>query len=1031
MRGIRPGGVVFRWRYVVVALWLLTAGALNLAVPQLESTIFAHSSPMIPQQTPASRVLSDMGREFGESSSSGSAYLVLDRSGTLTPADHAYYDRVLAALRADRTHVESVMDLWSAPVTAGSVVSADNRAVYALVRLAGDTGTTQATRSVAAMRDTVDGVTRPDGLSAEVTGPSPTLADELDGIHRALIIITLVTIALITVLLVAVYRSLATAIVALLTIGLALATARPVVSLLGAHGLPISIFSAALVSAMILGAGTDYAIFLISRYHEGRRAGLPPQEAYRAAYGRIMPIILASGLIVVLTCAAMTLTRIGVFQTIGIPCAIGVAITVIAAATLTPAALMIAADWGLAEPKGGGSVRYWARLADMLNAHPGRMLAAGLVIIIGLGAVVPTIALGYDERATQPGSTPSNRGYAAAAAHFPADELLPIYVLVHADHDMRTPRDYAALETLSVAVARVPGIAQVRSISRPLGAPIAQASVQNQITILGDRLGSAASRLTASRPDVQRLADGSVRLYDGAQALDGGMVRLADGSGQARLGVGRLMDGTRTLHTGMDRLVAGATQLDAGARRLDTGTAQLATGVNGALAPAQGSLAAIDGLRTLVAADPHCATTPLCAAAKAALTGFDAGPVGAAVGELNRLRTGVQSLSDGQAQLATGADQLLTGLQAAQTGTNALLNGQTRLQKGLGTLDDGIGAARTGVDALANGSGQLRDGVAQMATAYDTLPAGLDDAVSYLNGLRQNPTITPAAGAFHLPEFAMTNGDLATAARYYLSPDGHTARMIVIGTGDPFSTQGMALTRQVVDAARTAAPRTPLAGTAIDATGLSATYSDIRTMAFHDLAVIVLAASVLILLVLALMLRSLIAPLYVFGTVLLSYLAALGLSVLLWQHLLGKPLHWAVPAMSFIALSAVGADYNLLMMSRVRDELLAAPTAGLRGAVRAALTRTGGVITTAGIVFAITMFTMLCSDITNIAQIGFTIGAGLLLDTLLVRTVTVPAMALLAGRWNWWPGKLFHAESPGTSATEQDPDRRAPEPAPV
>ncbi|WP_431971951.1 MMPL family transporter [Nocardia sp. bgisy134] len=191
----RLGALVLRCRHPVAAIWLLTAGILNLAVPQLELAIFEHSYPMVPQDTPVSRALLDMSRQ---------------------------------------------------------------------VRLVGDTGTTQDTRSVDALRATVANISRPQGLSADLTEPSATFADE-------------------------------------------------------------------------------------SR---------------------------------------------------------------------------------------------WCRLA-----------------------------ISYDERATQPSDTPSDRGYAATAGHCPANELLPISVYIRSDHDMRSSRDYAGLETLATGISRLPGVASVRSISRSLGAP--------------------------------------------------------------------------------------------------------------------------------------------------------------------------------------------------------------------------------------------------------------------------------------------------------------------------------------------------------------------------------------------------------------------------------------------------------------------------------------------------------------------------------------------------------------------------------
>ena len=159
---------------------------------------------------------------------------------------------------------------------------------------------------------------------------------------------------------------------------------------------------------------------------------------------------------------------------------------------------------------------------------------------------------------------------------------------------------------------------------------------------------------------------------------------------------------------------------------------------------------------------------------------------------------------------------------------------------------------------------------------------------------------------------------------------------------------------------------------------------------------------VLIFLIVALMLRSPVAGVVVVGTVVVSYASALGASILIWQHLLHHELHWAVAPISFIALVAVGADYNLLLAMRIREEA----RAGLGTGIIRAFAATGGVVTTAGIVFGITMFALAGSSVLSVAQIGVTIGVGLLLDTLVVRTFVLPSIVALLGRWFWWPTRI-------------------------
>jgi putative drug exporter of the RND superfamily len=150
---------------------------------------------------------------------------------------------------------------------------------------------------------------------------------------------------------------------------------------------------------------------------------------------------------------------------------------------------------------------------------------------------------------------------------------------------------------------------------------------------------------------------------------------------------------------------------------------------------------------------------------------------------------------------------------------------------------------------------------------------------------------------------------------------------------------------------------------------------------------------------LVLLLRAVVAPLYLVATVILSYLSSLGIAVIVLQFIGHESMAASMPGMAFIVLVAVGADYNMLLISRIRDE----SPLGIRSGVIRTVGSTGGVITSAGIIFAAPMFAMLFSSITSMVQAGFVIGIGLLVDTFIVRTITVPALAVLIGKANWWP----------------------------
>ena len=167
----------------------------------------------------------------------------------------------------------------------------------------------------------------------------------------------------------------------------------------------------------------------------------------------------------------------------------------------------------------------------------------------------------------------------------------------------------------------------------------------------------------------------------------------------------------------------------------------------------------------------------------------------------------------------------------------------------------------------------------------------------------------------------------------------------------------------------------------------------------YDLLIAGIASLCLIFIIMLLITRALIAALVIVGTVALSLGASFGLAVLFWQYLIGVPLHWLVLVMSVIILLAVGSDYNLLLVSRFKEEM----HAGLQTGIIRAMGGTGKVVTSAGLVFAFTMTSMAVSDLQIIGQIGTTIGLGLMFDTLIVRAFMTPSIAALLGRWFWWP----------------------------
>ena len=241
------------------------------------------------------------------------------------------------------------------------------------------------------------------------------------------------------------------------------------------------------------------------------------------------------------------------------------------------------------------------------------------------------------------------------------------------------------------------------------------------------------------------------------------------------------------------------------------------------------------------------------------------------------------------------------------------------------------------------------------------------------------------------------------AGQRFVSPDRTTARLEVVLDQDPYGSLAMDQIGPIRDAARQALATSDLAGAEVLIGGASALQADIRAAINRDAQVVGPIVIVAILIILIMLLRSLVAPVYLAASVVLSFLAALGLSTLIFQNVLGHAgFAYRNVVWLFIFLVALGVDYNIYIMSRVREEV---GRAGLVEGTRRAISRTGGVITSAGIILAGTFSVLATLPLRDLVQLGFAVMLGVLLDTFVVRALLVPSIVLLLGRWNWWPAR--------------------------
>jgi putative drug exporter of the RND superfamily len=916
---------IHRFSVPIILGWLAVIVLLSIGVPSLDVVEKEHSVPLNPTDAPSFRAAIRMKEDFQESNSGGLAMIVLEGQEPLGDDAHKYYDRLIRQLQDDPKHVQHIQNFWGDELTKGAAQSADGKAAYVQLDLAGHPGQPLGNESVEAVQHIVGQIPAPPGVKAYVTGPAAIAVDMSHSGDRTVTTITAVSIAVIFIMLLLVYRSVITVILLLLVVGIEVQISRGIVAFLGHHEIiGLTTFAVNLLVSLGIAAGTDYGIFFIGRYQEARQAGEGRETAYYTTYHGVAKVVLASGLTIAGAVFCLSFTRLPSFQAIGVPCAVGVTVAVAVALTLFPAVLAVGSRFGLFEPKRKIKVRGWRRVGTAIVRWPAPILVATLAVaLVGL-LTLPGYKPSYDEQKYIPKDIPANLGYEAAARHFPQSAMsAPEILLVEADHDLRDPADFLVLNKLAKAVLAVPGISKVQAVTRPEGTPLDHASIPYLLS------AQQAGQQQFMHFQKERMNDMLKQAEMLAETIKI-MQRM----------YGLLQQMVVTLHD----VVAKTHEMQ-----------DITNDLRDHIADFEDFWRPV---RSYFYWEKHCYDIPICFSLRSIFDTLDG--VDSLTDKLRDLIADLDQMNVIMPQLLTQFPEMIEIMQSMRT---MMLTMHSTMSGVFGQMDD----------SSSNSTA--------MGKAFDA--AKNDDS-------------------FYLPPEILKNSDFKRVMKIFLSPDGKAVRMLISQKGDPTSPEGLSRVDPIKSAAEEALKGTPLENSKIYLTGTAATTRDLVVGSKYDLAIAGIAALCLIFIVMLIITRSFVAALVIVGTVLVSLGASFGLSVFVWQYMVGIQIHWAVLVMSVMVLLAVGSDYNLLLVARMKEEI----GAGINTGIIRAMGGTGKVVTNAGLVFAFTMGSMVVSDLTSIGQVGTTIGLGLLFDTLVVRAFMTPSIAALLGRWFWWPQQV-------------------------
>lgn len=760
---------------LVIAAWIGTAVALTLVAPALSDVGVQDDASFLPDSSPSVAADDILRVAYPDDPSRDAAYLVFVRDDGLEPEDHTFIAG-LPDLLAQVSGVESVETADASPALGAFLRSPDGAAELAVVDFSTAPFATQTTDDAKEVRSLLD-EKAPEGLEHHLTGLPGLAADQAEGLTRSFETTAIASALLVLIILVIVYRSIVAALVPLVTIAVAFLVARGAVALLADAGFEVSSLIETFMVVMIFGAGTDYCLFIVSRYQEELTKGDPVQPTLRRTMTVIAGVITASAATVIVAFSSLLTAQFGLYRSMGPGLAIAIALTLLAGLTLTPAILQVLrshAFWPRSLERTRKHEEHehprWRRIGAVVEHHPKAALVGALVPLLLASAGLLDFRQSFDLVNDLPPSADAREGFSSLEGHLPTGRLSPVFLIVGADHDVRTTEDFDALRRLTDALAEAPGVAEARSITQPAGGP-----------------------LTADR---------------------------------------------------LDDLLPG------------------------------------------------------------------------------------------------GTEELLAGLDPSNP--------------------------------------VITDAISQLDTA---------------EGLQVTPELLDAIGPV-----------AEILEPFLLGTDDRWPRVVVSFEGNPYAPDALADFRRLDDIATEALSGTSLAGSAVEVAGPTSFYADIQEVGTRDFRVMSAVLVIGIFIVLALLLRSLVAPFYLLATVVLSYTATLGITVIVFRTILGQDgITFWMPPFLFVILVALGADYNIFVMSRIREEAAAGATAA-QAAVRG-LVATGRVITSAGLVLAGTFAALIAAPLPNLQQIGFAVTIGVLIDTFVVRTFLVPAITALVGDIAFWPAR--------------------------
>ncbi|MBY9082238.1 MMPL family transporter [Paenibacillus sp. HN-1] len=1036
---------ILKARWAVIVIWLAAAVVLVMTAPSFSDLVREKGQISVPDgysSSRASEILKEAeGSKGGESLKQ--VALVFNNPKGMGEKETESVKQGVEKLSAnkDKLNLDSITDPFSQETLKDTLIAKDGKTIMVALSVKGGED------SVKNLPDQVEPLLKDVKADHYLTSEGLINEDTILSSEAGLKKSEYITVIFILIILFVVFRSFVAPFVPLLTVGLSYVISQSVVAfLVDRFGFPLSTFTQIFMVAVMFGIGTDYCILLISRFKEELAHTDDTKTAILETYRKAGGTVFYSGLAVFVGFLAIGLSKFMLYRS-GVAVAVGIAVMLLALVTVVPFFMAVLGKRLFWPSKGNlehSESRIWGAAGSFTLKRPWAALLIVAVIVVPF-LLTYSGKLSFNSLEEIGDRYDSVKGFNIISDSFGPGESMPGKIVIKNDDRMDNAEYMGLAEKISREVQGVDGVKTVRSMTRPTGELISDFLIPSQVGTLSEGLGKstegidkiqsglsdASSQLKANEPKLNQAVSGAQQLTKGTDELKSGIAALGDGLTKIQKGIQSGSAGAGEIKSGLQQAAASAEQLSAAHKKLLAGYQQVGSGLNaltGGVGQIQEQLAGVSTSLSGLGANftgledshPELLQDANYQTIKGtvAKTGEGVGQLASGLGQISQQLGGAakgieqanvgykqavagqDALAQGLQKLASGIGQLQSGLNQAASGQGQIIGKIPSITSGLNQLQGGQKQLAEGVGQLTGQIGQLTDGLNQSAEGLKQISTGLGSAQDYLDQVQ-------AAGndelsGFFIPAEALESSDIQKIFDTYLSGDKKVMTLDVVFRDNPYSTAAIDKVDDIQAAVERAVKGTKLENAEVAISGVTSTYHDLQTISNEDYTRTVMLMLGGIFLILIFLLRSIVMPIYLILSLLLTYFTAMGVTEAIFVHLLGySGITWTTPFFSFVMLIALGIDYSIFLMSRFNEN----QSWDVKDAILHAMRNMGTVILSAVVILGGTFASMIPSGVLSMMQIASVVLSGLALYALLFLPFFVPVMVRMFGRGNWWPFK--------------------------